>query len=65
MPQALLRGLLLLAIAIVLAATATGALAQTVAASGASPEGLLWHGGRMYFTEMGADRVSIIATSGR
>ena len=32
-----------------------------VVASGAYPEGLLWHGGRMYFTEMGADRVSIIA----
>jgi sugar lactone lactonase YvrE len=31
-----------------------------VVASGAYPEGLLWHGGRMYFTEMGADRVSII-----
>ena len=31
-----------------------------VIASGAYPEGLLWHGGRMYFTEMGADRVSII-----
>jgi sugar lactone lactonase YvrE len=31
-----------------------------VVASGAYPEGLLWHGGRMYFTEMGADRVSVI-----
>jgi gluconolactonase len=31
-----------------------------IVASGAYPEGLLWHGGRMYFTEMGADRVSII-----
>jgi sugar lactone lactonase YvrE len=35
-----------------------------VVASGAYPEGLLWHGGRMYFTEMGADRVSIIADGG-
>ena len=31
-----------------------------VVASGAYPEGLLWHGGKMYFAEMGADRVSII-----
>lgn len=31
-----------------------------VVASGSYPEGLLWHGGRMYFAEMGADRVSII-----
>jgi sugar lactone lactonase YvrE len=49
----------LLAAAIVLAAG--GAHAETqVVASGAYPEGLMWHGGRMYFTEMGADRVSII-----
>ena len=43
-------------------ALATGrAVAEpAVVASGAYPEGLLWHGGRMYFTEMGADRVSII-----
>ena len=33
-------------------------------ASGAYPEGLLWHGGRMYFTEMGADRVSLIENGG-
>ena len=31
-----------------------------VVASGSYPEGLLWHGGRMYFTEMGADRVNVI-----
>jgi sugar lactone lactonase YvrE len=31
-----------------------------VVASGAYPEGLLWHGGRMFFAEMGADRISII-----
>jgi sugar lactone lactonase YvrE len=31
-----------------------------VIASGAYPEGLLWHGGRLYFTEMGADQVTII-----
>ena len=47
-------------IGLLLAALASGAQAQTVVASGAYPEGLLWHGGRMYFTEMGADRVSII-----
>jgi sugar lactone lactonase YvrE len=31
-----------------------------VVASGAYPEGLMWHDGRIYFTEMGADRVTII-----
>lgn len=31
----------------------------TVMASGSYPEGLLWHGGKMYFTEMGADQVTI------
>jgi sugar lactone lactonase YvrE len=31
-----------------------------VVASGSYPEGLLWHGGKLYFTEMGADRVSVI-----
>jgi sugar lactone lactonase YvrE len=35
-----------------------------VVASGAYPEGLMWHEGRMYFTEMGADRVSIIENGG-
>jgi sugar lactone lactonase YvrE len=40
---------------------ATGAGAEpAVVASGSYPEGLLWHGGRMYFTEMGADRVNVI-----
>ena len=44
---------------------AGGAQAEpAVVASGAYPEGLLWHGGRMYFTEMGADRVSIIEIGG-
>ena len=33
-------------------------------ASGAYPEGLIWHDGRIYFTEMGADRVSIIENGG-
>ena len=33
-------------------------------ASGAYPEGLLWHGGKLYFTEMGADRVSVIENGG-
>src|ERR1700748_3531295 len=31
-----------------------------VVASGSYPEGLLSYGGRIYFTEMGADRVTII-----
>jgi gluconolactonase len=31
-----------------------------VVASGAYPEGLLWHGDRMFFAEMGADRVTVI-----
>ena len=31
-----------------------------VMASGSYPEGLLWHGGKMYFTEMGADQVTIV-----
>jgi gluconolactonase len=35
-----------------------------VVASGSYPEGLLWHGGRLYFTEMGADRVTIIENGG-
>jgi len=48
-------------IGILLAVFAVAAYAEpAVVASGAYPEGLLWHGGRMYFTEMGADRVSII-----
>ena len=48
-------------IAALLALGAAAAHAEpAVVASGAYPEGLLWHGGRMYFTEMGADRVSII-----
>lgn len=47
--------------ALLLAFAATAAQAEPVTvASGAYPEGLLWHGGRMYFAEMGADRVSII-----
>ena len=45
---------------------AGGAQAEpVVVASGAYPEGLMWHQGRMYFTEMGADRVSIIEDGGR
>src|SRR5512133_1564691 len=35
-----------------------------VAASGNYPEGLLWHDGRMLFAEMGADRISIIESTG-
>jgi len=41
-------------------ATLTAQAEPAVVASGSYPEGLLWHGGRMYFTEMGADRISII-----
>ena len=35
-----------------------------VVASGAYPAGLMWHDGRIYFTEMGADRVTIIENGG-
>ena len=48
-----------LAVAFALAAGCAQA-EPVVVASGAYPEGLLWHDGRMLFTEMGADRVSII-----
>ena len=48
-------------VAALLLLAAFGARAEPmVVASGLYPEGLLWHGGRMYFAEMGADRVSII-----
>jgi sugar lactone lactonase YvrE len=33
-------------------------------ASGSYPEGLLWHGGRLYFTEMGTDQVTIVESNG-
>ena len=36
----------------------------SVVASGAYPEGLLWQAGRLFFTQMGADRVSLIEKSG-
>ena len=29
-------------------------------ASGSYPEGLLWHGGRLFFAEMGADRITVV-----
>lgn len=49
------------ALALVCLLSSARALAEpAVVASGAYPEGLLWHGGRMLFAEMGADRVSII-----
>jgi gluconolactonase len=32
----------------------------SVVASGSYPEGLLWRGGKLYFTEMGADQVTVI-----
>jgi sugar lactone lactonase YvrE len=55
-PRALLLALPLLS---------TAAMAEpAVVASGSYPEGLLWHGGRLYFTEMGADRVTIIENGG-
>ena len=57
---------LAVALMLVLAAGGAGAARAepAVVASGAYPEGLLWHGGRMYFTEMGADRVSVIENGG-
>jgi gluconolactonase len=48
-----------LALALLLIATPLRA-EPAVVASGAYPEGLMWHDGRIYFTEMGADRVSVI-----
>lgn len=57
----------LIATALAAACTFPPARAQTeptVVASGAYPEGLLWHGGRMFFAEMGADRVTIIENDG-
>jgi gluconolactonase len=40
---------------------AIGARADpAIVASGDYPEGLMWHGGKIYFTEMGADRVTVI-----
>jgi sugar lactone lactonase YvrE len=45
--------------AIMLVANVAGA-EPVVVASGSYPEGLLWQGGRMYFTELGADRVDVI-----
>jgi gluconolactonase len=51
------------AMALLLACAAAQA-EPVVVASGSYPEGLLWHGGRLYFTEMGADRVSVIEESG-
>jgi sugar lactone lactonase YvrE len=60
------RGLALQVLGLVLALTLFGpAAAEPVTvASGAYPEGLMWHGGRPYFAEMGADRVSIVEESG-
>jgi sugar lactone lactonase YvrE len=53
-----------LAVALFLLTTGVASAEPAVVASGSYPEGLLWHGGRMYFTEMGADRVSIIENGG-
>jgi sugar lactone lactonase YvrE len=53
------------ALALFLALVGGAARAEpAVVASGAYPEGLMWHDGRIYFTEMGADRVSIIENGG-
>lgn len=53
-------------LSIALALLAMSAQAEPVViASAAYPEGLLWHGGKLYVTEMGADRVSIIEEGGR
>jgi len=43
-----------------LSSSGHGHAQPAVVASGAYPEGLLWHGGRMLFAEMGADRISVI-----
>ena len=52
-------------IGVALALLAGNARAEPVViASAAYPEGLLWHGGKLYVTEMGADRVSIIEEGG-
>ena len=52
-------------VALALTLLTSGAYAEpAVIASGAYPEGLLWHGGKLYVTEMGADRVSIIEDGG-
>jgi len=52
-------------LAVAMAVLATGVQADPVViASAAYPEGLLWHGGKLYVTEMGADRVSIIEAGG-
>jgi sugar lactone lactonase YvrE len=54
-----------LGLATALALLVTGAQADPVViASAAYPEGLLWHEGKLYVTEMGADRVSIIEEGG-
>jgi gluconolactonase len=50
-------------VALSLLATGVGAEPALIA-SGSYPEGLLWHGGRIYFTEMGADRVTIVENGG-
>src|ERR1700754_158356 len=52
-------------VAVALALLVTSAQADpAVIASAAYPEGLLWHGGKLYVTEMGADRVSVIEEGG-
>src|SRR5262249_31489753 len=48
-----------LALALLLVAFAARA-EPAVVASGSYPEGLLWRDGKLYFTEMGADRVTVI-----
>jgi sugar lactone lactonase YvrE len=53
------------ALVLALALVAQAAVAEPVlVASGAYPEGLLWHNGRMFFAEMGADRISVIENGG-
>jgi sugar lactone lactonase YvrE len=56
----MIRRPIALAAITILSALCIARAEPAVVASGAYPEGLLWHGGRMYFTEMGADQVSII-----
>jgi sugar lactone lactonase YvrE len=50
----------LAALLLVLLAAAAARAEPQVIASGAYPEGLLWHGGKLYFTELGADRVDVM-----
>ena len=49
-----------IAFAVLIAGCVQASGQPAVVAQGSYPEGLLWHGGRMLFAEMGADRISVI-----